>query len=100
MNSYDAYFEALREAFNRHDPACIADCGFPGPEYDHPECELIADELPRCRDVATLKQVLHAMFVRLYDEQVAGLPEDYADLASDLMEIRTRFFGKTREAPP
>lgn len=87
---YDAYLTALREVLNRHDPASLFDCGCPEDEYN-PERDLIAPELPRWTDAAAAAAGAHAVFDRMFGGDV-GEPEDYRDMADDLMQVRERFY--------
>ncbi len=89
-NWYDAYLAALREVLNRHDPASLFGCGCPEDEYN-PERDLIAPDLRRWRDAAAAAVGAHAVFDRMFGGDV-GEPEDYRDMAGDLMQVRERFF--------
>ena len=82
-------FDATAEMLFRHDPIGIS---FENnvDEYE-PEVGTIPPRLRSCKAADDVLTVVHEEFVRWFDPVTAGSRERYAEIASELWQLRQRY---------
>jgi hypothetical protein len=89
---YGELFEAISSLLFRHDPIGIAFENPNADEYD-PEAGTILPRLRSCRSADDVLLVVHQEFVRWFDEETAGSPERYSNIASEIWDLWVRSGG-------
>ena len=82
---YKALFEAVSAILFRHDPIGL-DNEDNIDEYD-PEVSAILPLLKRCHSVSDVQAVVHREFINLFDAQLAGPSERFADAAREIWQL-------------
>ncbi len=76
---YRTLFRTLTKAFRAADPIMLGP-DIPADEYE-PEVSRVLAGLSGCRDVASVQQLVHAVFVEMFTAGIAGPLSDYRQLA-------------------
>lgn len=77
---------SLAALLYRHDPIGInVDGGAPRDEYE-PEARTILPRLRSCHSADDVLQTVHAEFVHWFGSDIAGPPENYKEIASEVWQ--------------
>lgn len=85
-------YSELLDLMARHDPMGLVEIGAPDDEY-RPEVERILPRLEDAGSVEDLEQIIHEVFVSLFDEELAGSREHYQDVAVETWQIAAKLSG-------
>lgn len=77
----------IRELVNKYDPIHLIDMGCPEDEYDG-EVKRIIKGFKKTSNPEQLRNLLHGIFVEMFDERLAGPKENYQLLAADLFKLK------------
>jgi hypothetical protein len=77
---YQRLVAAVERAINEADPIRLFEAGAPTDEYS-PEINTILPRLAGVQGLSDVTDVLHAEFVRWFDERIAGTREGYEEAA-------------------
>ncbi len=77
----------VRKIINKYDPIRLLDMGCPEDEYDG-EARRIARRLKNSQNSEQVLNLVHRIFIRMFDEKLAGSKENYQQLATDLYKLR------------
>lgn len=77
----------IRELVNKYDPIHLIDNGCPEDEYNG-EVKRIIQGLKKTSNPEQLRDLLHTIFVEMFDERLAGPKENYQQLAIDLFKLK------------
>lgn len=75
MTSHQVY-TLVKQAIDQADPMRLLEIGAPEDEYES-EIREIAGQVGTCTTVAEVQMLLHEVFVRWFDAQLAGPKEQY-----------------------
>ena len=88
IDGYVQLAQALEALLYRHDPVGIA-FGDNRDEYS-PEAGTILPKLPTAQSVDDVRRILHAEFVRWFDEETAGPVSRYQGIAEEVWALLGR----------
>ena len=77
---YQRLVAAVERAINEADPIRLFEAGAPTDEYS-PEINTILPRLAGVQGLSDVTDILHAEFVRWFDERIAGPREGYEEAA-------------------
>ncbi len=84
---YTPEFLGLRNIINKIDPIGLISLHCPDDEYD-PEVNEILKIIPDSRSVQQLADMIHSVFIKWFDPQLAKNYEDYHRIAELIWETR------------
>jgi hypothetical protein len=82
-------FAEVSKVVRRHDPLGLVEMGAPEDEYDN-EAAAILMVLGKCTCAQEALDLIHEVFVRWFDTDLAGPKKRYAPLAREIWELWTR----------
>src|SRR5687768_14663901 len=80
---YSTLYDQLEKVLFQHDPIGIS---YVPDEYD-PEVERLLPELSRIKSERELTDVIHDVFVQMFDAHLAGPRDRYAPIARDIWRL-------------
>ncbi len=86
---YGQLYYDLREILNKEDPIGLIEIGAPDDEYDS-EISTILPKLKPCISVEELQAMIHAEFVKWFDENIAGPLERYRRIAKQVKALKEK----------
>ena len=73
-------YALIKHAIDQADPIHLLEIGAPDDAYE-PEIREIASRIGRCTTLEEIELLLHEVFVKWFDEQIAGPGEQYRGVA-------------------
>lgn len=70
----------VRKEITEADPIGLISMGAPKDEYDTEVKEIIA-RIDTCKSTTDLQELIYGIFVKMFDEKIAGRRETYQNLA-------------------
>ena len=87
--SYRLAYAELSRLVEEADPIGLVAGGAPADEYG-PEVSTILAGIRECASVESVQQMVHAVFVRWFGEDIAGHVSNYSDLSKNIWAWKTR----------
>jgi len=72
---------------NKYDPIHLISIGCPKDEYDG-EVRRILEGMENVSNIEELHDLVYGIFVKMFDESIAGPKENYQKLASELFQLK------------
>jgi hypothetical protein len=91
---YGELFDSMSALLFRHDPASI-NFEVNSNEYEL-EAGTILPRLRTCSSAHDVLEIVHQEFVRWFDPVIAGPPERYTQIASEIWQLWEKFLGNSK----
>ena len=69
-------YSTIKRAIDQTDPIRLLEIGAPEDEYE-PEIREIVSRVGRCKSLGEIQTLIHEVFVKWFDERIAGPKERY-----------------------
>jgi hypothetical protein len=92
-NKADKKVQLLKKIINKSDPIGLLDMGTPKDEYES-EIRQIAAGLDKCNNENDVTELVYGIFVKMFDEEIAGDKGKYKQIAKIIIKFSTILLTK------